>query len=326
MESKFKPERLNECPVCGSGVFSLWSEGYDRLHRVVQNRFEYSRCDGCGAVFESLRPAADSIGSFYPSAYSPYQSATEAAGSGGLLERWLKKIDRDMRIRCRIDELKRELRIVDENLKTAGTLVDFGCGAGNYLVKARKLGCEAIGVDFSPSALAEVRNKGFKALSVDDETWPALGEGQIGMFRLNHVIEHLYDPVDVLSRIHRSLRSGGLLHIATPNPDGFSAVHFKSNWFGLDCPRHIVLFPPATLGTLLEQAGFVNVRYFYDTHPKDIARSFAYFLQHVCGTWLFRDVTSLAENRLALALASRWAKVSSLQEGGDRYHITAYKP
>lgn len=326
MELNFKPERVESCPVCGSKHSKFWAEGFDRLHQTVTQRFEYSECQKCRTVFQSVRPPAESIGQFYPSTYSPYQSLTKAEVRSGPIERWLSKLDKGMRRRCMIDDLKRELKRIDENLKIAKTLVDFGCGAGNYLLKARKYGCEAIGVDFSPSALKEVSGKGFKALPVNDETWDALGEGKVGMFRLNHVVEHLYDPVDVLSRIHRALRSGGFLHIATPNPGGFSAVNFKTNWWGLECPRHIALMPPATLCALLEQVGFVDVQYFYDAHPKDIVRSFAYRLQEIFGSRIFDDVTTLAENRLLLAVASRWGKVSSLQQNGDRYHVTAYKP
>ncbi|KGM41069.1 hypothetical protein JY96_16165 [Aquabacterium sp. NJ1] len=235
-------------------------------------------------------------------------------------------MDRDMRRRTLNAELESELATIDSKLSNAGTMADFGCGSGTYLVKARKMGCHAIGIDFSPNALAEVQAKGFQALPVSTATWQTLGSNQVGFFRMNHVIEHLYDPIDTLSHIFSALKPGGFLHIATPNPMGNSARKYRENWFGLDCPRHIMLLPPHTCKALLEARGFTNVRFIYDTHPKDIVRSWAYRLEDKYNWRPSQNVTGLASNIWLNYLAGRTVHIKSLTDDGDRYHITAQKP
>jgi hypothetical protein len=92
---------------------------------------------------------------------------------------------------------------------------------------------------------------------------------------MSHVIEHLYHPAETFAQIRRVLRPGGILHIATPNPSGYSAQTFGSNWFGLDCPRHIILYTPETLARQVECAGFKTTEIIPLPVIKDAVRSAA---------------------------------------------------
>src|SRR5207249_9170231 len=80
---------------------------------------------------------------------------------------------------------------------------------------------------------------------------------------LSHVIEHLHDPVGALRACARLLRRDGMLWLATPNLDSPGHHRFGRDWFGLDPPRHLVLFGLDGLGRALEQEGFEKVR-----HPR----------------------------------------------------------
>jgi 2-polyprenyl-3-methyl-5-hydroxy-6-metoxy-1,4-benzoquinol methylase len=323
-------EQLDRCPLCQSKQIKLWSAAKDKLHRTGNTLFAYHHCQQCDLVFQSKRPPAHLIAGYYPDDYSPHGNAGRKAGFKNPLrfitKLLVKQMDVAMRKRTLIAQLEAELAAIDAKLPSGGTMVDFGCGAGNYLQRAKKHGCTAIGVDFSPNALAEVRAKGFTALPVSDETWQSLGSDQIGFFRMNHVIEHLYDPTQTLDHIFNALKPGGFLHVATPNPKGAAASQYRADWFGLDCPRHIMLLPPQTCKAFLEARGFTNVRFFYDTHPKDIVRSWAYRLEGRFGVRLSKNVTALASNTFLNFLASRFVRIGTLNENGDRYHITAQKP
>jgi 2-polyprenyl-3-methyl-5-hydroxy-6-metoxy-1,4-benzoquinol methylase len=76
---------------------------------------------------------------------------------------------------------------------------------------------------------------------------------------MNHVIEHVHDPVAAVCEAHALLRPGGRLWLATPNLGSYLAGKFKENWFPLDPPRHLTLFHCEVLARIIEKAGFKSM-------------------------------------------------------------------
>ena len=71
-----------------------------------------------------------------------------------------------------------------------------------------------------------------------------------------HSLEHVPRPLDVLRAAASALRPGGILVVGVPNFASWSSRHFHQDWFGLALPRHLTHFTPATLGQMVESAGF----------------------------------------------------------------------
>jgi len=102
----------------------------------------------------------------------------------------------------------------------------------------------------------------------------------LDVITMYHVLEHLHNPREALSKAYQLLKSGGLLVVAVPNLDSLQARIFRQRWYHLDAPRHLYHFTPRTLEMLLHEAGFkiVEIRWFsvgYDwagiaggIHPK----------------------------------------------------------
>jgi hypothetical protein len=134
-------------------------------------------------------------------------------------------------------------------------------------------------MDFSAHALSIVEQKGHRALLASAVGWKSISDESVDFVRMNHVLEHLYNPVDVLQNIRRTMTRHAVLHIAVPNPRGLSARIFRRYWLGLDCPRHVMLFPPVTLGRLLQRAGLEVERTVPEALTKDHIRSWAYWLR-----------------------------------------------
>ena len=63
-------------------------------------------------------------------------------------------------------------------------------------------------------------------------------------------------PKDVLRAAAHALRPRGVLGITVPNLDSWSFQKFRGHWLGLDVPRHLTHFTPATLCSMVEAAGF----------------------------------------------------------------------
>ena len=137
-----------------------------------------------------------------------------------------------------------------------GRLLDVGCGNGRFLAKMRAAGWQVEGTDFDPAAVKHVREQlGVPAHCGDLESagFPA---GSFDVVVLQHVIEHVETPVDLLRECLRILKPGGQLLLITPNVESWGHRRFGPFWRGLEPPRHLCLYSKQTLAELARRAGF----------------------------------------------------------------------
>lgn len=140
-----------------------------------------------------------------------------------------------------------------------GRLLDVGCGNGIFLGQMRQLGWEVAGVEPDEEAVSIARdNLGLEVFhgSLEDAKFE---DGCFDAVTMNHVIEHLQDPVSLLKECRRVLKPGGKLIVVTPNTNSLGFRLFGENWRGLEVPRHLLLFSPPVLRTCAEAAG-LNVQ------------------------------------------------------------------
>lgn len=138
-------------------------------------------------------------------------------------------------------------------------LLDVGCGNGNYLEFAQRAGWRVRGLDFDAKATAAARARG---LDVDEGTIKLLAEEEASYDRitLSHVLEHVYDPWDLLADCYRLLKPGGVLWLETPNIDSNGRAAFGPYWRGLEPPRHLHIFSRRSLRDKLKELGFADIR------------------------------------------------------------------
>ena len=312
-------ERLDRCPNCNSDATVEWARARDRQLGLSPQASIYSRCKACGILFQSERPAEASIAHFYPGEYAPYAGAN--AGS----HRWARVNHVALWASNKligVDRFERQMDGFYAALGAKAVVLDFGCGSGKFLDKARAKGCETIGMDFSPIALAHVAERGHRALSITDSDWQSIAHGSIGVIRMNHVVEHLYDPRRILGLLYRKLAPGGVIHIATPNSDSVSAEEYREHWWGLDCPRHIMIFTPSSLTALVRDIGFQDVELLHEPLTKDMARSELYRQVDALHSTRHDVVAAQADGLLALQFTLR-SRRAARQQRSDRIHLLA---
>jgi len=147
------------------------------------------------------------------------------------------------------------LGVMGLHAERRGRLVDVGCGNGRFLARMRDLGWEVLGVEPDPEA-ARVARERFGLTVIPSTLEEAkLPEASVDAVTMNHVIEHVPDPIGLLAECRRILRPGGTVVVVTPNLQSLGCRVFKADWRGYEIPRHLVIFSSKALRLCAERAG-----------------------------------------------------------------------
>ncbi len=151
----------------------------------------------------------------------------------------------------RIEDLKFIIEKIHE--LPAGKLLDIGCGLG-YLLSAIDPSWEKHGVEVSSLALDSAR----RFAQVKQGEFPSLNyeSNYFDVVVMNHVIEHVPNPVEYVQACRRVLKPEGILIVATPDFDSGCARFFSNNYRMLHDKGHISLFTSFSLVKMLEDFKF----------------------------------------------------------------------
>jgi len=227
--------------VCGS------PDLHDKLRvqdkSVSQETFTIQQCAACGFQFTNPRPAAASIGRYYESdAYVSHNSAAQ-----GLVNRVYKV--------ARYFTVRRKVALITKlNGGRPGQLLDYGCGTGHFLARAKQAGWRVTGLEPNDRARHDAAARvGQPILDAADLT--GLAPASFDLISLWHVLEHVHALEATLSELITKLKPGGRLLVAVPNAESLDAQHYRQNWASYDVPRHLYHFVPATMQRLLARHG-----------------------------------------------------------------------
>lgn len=116
------------------------------------------------------------------------------------------------------DRAKKSLRLMREIPNRPKKVLDVGCGTGFFTSKIKKVtGAEVYGIDISKKALKLARKHGIRTGLADLNKRFPFKDGEFDMVNCGEVIEHMYNPDNLLREINRVLKKGGYLVITTPN-------------------------------------------------------------------------------------------------------------
>jgi SAM-dependent methyltransferase len=131
-------------------------------------------------------------------------------------------------------------------------LLDVGCGDGNFVSMARKMGIEAWGIDKEP----RVSNKYISAQPV--ESFGA--DNRYDLITMFHVLEHLKNPLSALSKLSGCLKRGGYLVIEVPLVGNWSEKFLRKEYFAYFDKTHINLWQKQEWLVLIRKAGLTPIR------------------------------------------------------------------
>ncbi len=264
-----------DCPGCGGRLSHVVRQGRDWVLSTPIT-LTIHRCEACGLHYLNPRPRLDQIERYYPQDYHSYRMRGDEtddadARGGGIKSLALREAFGAPHLRPtgRARALARAVLAVKRGESFGfgvpwhgqGRLLDFGCGGGKFLRRMHALGWDVTGIDFSETSVKAVRNAGLRAIQ---GTLPhaELAPASFDVITMRHALEHVTQPPVILRAARELLAPGGRLVIQVPNYDAWDVEYFGDAAVGLDLPRHLVHFTPATLRAMLEREGYrpISVR------------------------------------------------------------------
>jgi len=167
----------------------------------------------------------------------------------------------------RLEKATRQLRELQAiSGVTSGRALDLGSGYGYFRAALAAASFTHEGIEISRHA-RDVAQKlyGFSTLSGTLDDYGDELSGRYQLITLWDVIEHVADPVLLLSRIAACLAPGGVVAIKTPNLDCPEAEVFGPHYHSLK-REHLVYFTPKSLEQAARSAGLRTLQVSSSSH------------------------------------------------------------
>lgn len=284
--TSIRTEAVESCLLCGGAGRPKYAGLRDHVFGAPGS-WSLSCCERCGLLWLNPRPVPDDI----VRVYATYYTHGEATQGGAVFARYFSgrtarlrhaamrhlELARATVVRRRLEYGAPEpappsllvrglarvpslrdgatLAYADLPASARGRLLDVGCGNGDFLLRMREVGWSVTGVEPDPSAAEFASTQHGIDVRVGQLEDAAFPDGQFDAIVLSHVIEHVYDPVATLRECRRVLAPGGRIVALTPNARSLGHRLLGRNWRGLEPPRHLHVFDPATLATCARLGG-----------------------------------------------------------------------
>ncbi len=202
------------CPICG-GRASRVAYPYDTYFN--SKCFTYNLCGICKTVFVDPVPDQVTFSKMY--AQQDYH-------------------DLFYQEDINLEEYRASAALLRKYLKGGGSVLDYGCGMGHFLIALREQGFKPFGVEFDPDvAKAAALRTNCEVVSVEDFMQSTV-ERPFDAIHLGDVLEHLPDPAHTLSQLLSYLKPNGLLYAQGPLERNASPVFWVRSLLG-GIKRHI---------------------------------------------------------------------------------------
>jgi SAM-dependent methyltransferase len=201
-------------------------------------------CASCGVLFVDPQPSDGQLERAYRERYYP----ADGSGSHPVYENTPRPLVEQL-VAC----LDRHGVLPLRN----GPVLDFGCGVGEFAEAAMRRGADVDAVEGDEVARTQAARLGvaaYKRLADIPRERRARG---YDLITLLDVLEHVRDPLALLTELRTLVRPGGACYLSVPDYRAPQPRLLGPRWDQALNPTHLFLFSRRSLRHLLGRAGFV---------------------------------------------------------------------
>ena len=247
------PDVRPRCLVCDSPAASI---------RYRLSRASVITCEACEQIYLHPLPSEEDIRALFTRLYTDGDDAMpELQG--------YYRFCFDDRPENPLVQLYESWLDTMEQHRPPGKLLDIGCGAGLFLVVARRRGWQPIGVDQCEDAARHAVERFGCEVRVGNVESFAFGE-RFDAVTMWDILEHARRPVELLRTVRGALAPGGIVALATPNQRNVLDVLGRAVYLASDkratgplekfyVDQHFLYFTPESLSRVLVRAGLFAV-------------------------------------------------------------------
>ena len=222
---------------------------------IASNDHVASRCPLCGSThaseftteFATVRKCADpSCGHLYAIKVSPASGIHEHDEDNiALFERRNQRLIR---------------KLLDSGyIKDHGRVLDIGSGLGHIMAELKRQApsVDIVCLEAAPKSVAYLKKSGFTVIE-DMANLDPFKHGCFDAIFMVEVIEHVENPLELLTLCRKLLSSKGRIFLTTPCGELRNGSHKTSAY---QIREHIQFFTEKSLRLAVRKAGFQNVEY-----------------------------------------------------------------
>jgi 2-polyprenyl-3-methyl-5-hydroxy-6-metoxy-1,4-benzoquinol methylase len=210
-------------------------------YTVSNQEFSILKDEESELLITSPRPKSEDLGSYYES--ESYISHTDSKHT--LLDKIYQIVKKY--------SITKKVRLV-QSFMTANasekSVLDIGCGTGDFLEACQKKGFRISGIEPNEKAKSIAENKLNQKMNSDIFK---LSPQQFDCISMWHVLEHVPNLTDYILELKKKLKPKGVLIIAVPNHKSYDAKYYGKFWAAFDVPRHLWHFSKKSIQLLFEK-------------------------------------------------------------------------
>ncbi|WP_437371649.1 class I SAM-dependent methyltransferase [Maribacter litoralis] len=145
--------------------------------------------------------------------------------------------------------LSQKVKLINNYSQEQKTILDIGCGTGEFLYTAKTDNWNTIGVELS----TEAREIAIKKNLTIYKSLESLTNQKFNIITLWHVLEHLPNLDKQINLIENLLEEHGTLIIAVPNYKSHDAQYYRQYWAAYDTPRHLWHFSKTSITKIFKE-------------------------------------------------------------------------